>query len=233
MSSRSCSHTPGILGPILAGTLALVTLIPATARGTDTSSDDIRAYVFSFDDGHNRQTDGEDDDRDEAQEAQRGLDRSLWVRRGQERFLITDEKLLDRAEEIFEPQRRVGRRQTELGRRQGELGRLQSELGRMQGELGRLQASLASKRARLATYPYPSEDELERDRADVRARQQELGALQGELGAMQGALGARVGDLGRQQGELGRQQAQLAREARRSIGELLRDAIASGKAKQL
>jgi hypothetical protein len=50
---------------------------------------------------------------------------------------------------------------------------------------------------------------------------------------MQRSLGRKQGELGRLQGELGRQQAQLARDVRRELGELLRDAIASGKAKRL
>jgi hypothetical protein len=198
---------------------------------SDDASDGIRAYVFTRDNGHWNNGSGEESDWQEAREAQRDLEGpSLWVRRGDDRFLITDQKTLDRAAEIFKPQEELGHKQGELGRRQGELGRYQGEIGRLQGQIGRMEADIALRRARVAVYP-PGDDDG--DRASIAQDAQELHALQQRLGVMQSKLGAKQGELGAQQAELGREQARVAQDVRRQLGDLMSDAIASGKAKKL
>ena len=102
--------------------------IPKPARTTS------RRTSSRADNGHWNNGSGDEEDWQEARDAQRGqADPSLWVRRGDERFLITDAKALERAAEIFKPQEALGQQQAELGRRQGELGGYQGEMGRLQG----------------------------------------------------------------------------------------------------
>jgi hypothetical protein len=159
---------------------------------------------------------------------------TLWVRRGEERFLITDDRVVERAAEIFKPQEELSRQQAEIGGRQAELGRYQGELGQMQGRIGRMEASVAQERANLvAKAEYQGRAEFERDYAALVEKERELRALQRELGERQRGLGAKQSALGVQQGELGRQQSRVEREVRHNLDDLLQQAISEGKAKRL
>src|SRR5262245_18906168 len=204
-----------------------------SAAGSDDGG--IDAYVFTRDNGRWNNGSGSEEDWQEARDARPDGDApTLWLRHGEDRYLITDGAVLKRAAEIFRPQEELGRQQAELGGRQAELGRYQGELGRLQGQIGRKEADLAQERAYLqAAATYDGRGKYEREYAALVEEERELHAMQSELGERQSKLGAKQSALGSQQGELGRQQARVGREVSRNLADLLKQAIASGKAKRL
>jgi len=137
----------------------------------------------------------------------------LWVRDGDERYVVTDEKVLDKIEDLEIPQRKLGAKQAKLGAKQAELGRKQARLGMEQ-------ARAAMQRLRHAA------DGDEDDDRDGETRLRELSDEQRELGEMQGRLGREQGSLGREQGRLGRKLEQ-------QIRELYQEAKKSGAARRV
>jgi len=200
---------------------------------------EVDAYVYTRDDGHSRSGSGDTRDWKEAEALREEMDaRSmLWFRRGDDRYIITDARLLDQVEEIMQPQLELGKQQGELGRRQGELGRLQGELGRKQGQLGRMQSEIARRHASLvarlaaANVDGRDSDLLDQEQEAIARQQQEISELQSELGEKQSKLGERQSVLGERQSELGRQQAKVSKEVQRQLEALALKAIDDGLAK--
>src|SRR5689334_22810205 len=58
----------------------------------------------------------------------------LWVRDGDQRYVITDAKMLDKIGKLEIPQRMLAEKQAKLGRKQAELGRMQARLGMEQAK---------------------------------------------------------------------------------------------------
>ena len=71
-----------------------------------------------------------DDLREAVRLRKRFGDTFLWVRRGEEKFVITDGKLIERVEALSGPQRKLGEKQSALGDQQAQLGRQQAEAAR-------------------------------------------------------------------------------------------------------
>ncbi len=171
----------------------------------------------------------------------------LWMRRGDEEYVIRDAGMLAEARKILKPQRALGKQQGALGGRQGELGSKQGELGARQGHLGAEQgklgaqvAALAAQQAALTAGDLGGQDgaeertaqrrELKERMHELSDRMDELGSQQKELGARQKELGERQKELGAQQKELGHRQREEAHKAEKAMGELLDRAIAQGLA---
>jgi len=213
---------------------------PAGLRRSGAS--EVDAYLFRR--GHgSRLGSGVGRDWKEAEEALRGENvPGLWLRRGDQRYVITDRDWLDRVEKVFAPQLEVGRKQGDLGRRQGELGRLRGELGRKQARLGRMQAELARRqaiavRAEAAWLDSRRSSEAaaaaEREREEIEREREALGDLMTELGALQSRLGERQSALGERRSALGAEQARISKRVARELDELVREALREGVAKRL
>ncbi len=169
--------------------------------------------------------------------------RLFWFRLDREDWVVTDPRLVQRADDVTEPVRRIGREQGRLGRQQGEIGRQQGEIGREQGRLGVREGAIGAREgalaARLAARELADDrdEDADRERAEIRsemrALREERRALRreadqagmSELGRRQGELGRRQGELGRRQAELGREMRHALEDARARLRELAREAI--------
>jgi hypothetical protein len=168
----------------------------------------------------------------QAQRDAQGNDPVLWVRRGNERYLVRDPALL---QSLSKAQQQVAT----LGRQQGALGERMGELGERQGELGERIAALSMRASHDAME---SQDAAEM--ANNAARRVQGDAALAERAAQRAKADAaaavdhrRIADLSRQQAELARQQsglaqqqsvasAQIAREVRNAIDKALADGSA-------
>ncbi|MEN5061570.1 M56 family metallopeptidase [Luteimonas sp. TWI1416] len=163
----------------------------------------------------------------EAARRQTGGGDALWLRRGNDRYLIRDPATLRRFDTLLEPVTRLGREQSELGTQQGRLGGEQGRLGAEQGVLGQRQARLATaatQRALAGDGDVPASDQRDLD---------EIAARQRDLAERQRALGQQQAELGRRQGALGERQAEASRQIEAALPRLLDDALAAGKAQRL
>jgi bla regulator protein BlaR1 len=138
----------------------------------------------------------------------------LWVRDGDERYVISDGKVLDKLDELEEPQR-------VLAAKQAKLGRKQAELGRKQARLGMEQARAAMQRVHEAAS---GDDGSDRDGTETTVR---------EIADQQRELGSAQGQLGRQQGALGREHGRLGRRLEEQVRELYQEAKKSGAARRV
>jgi bla regulator protein blaR1 len=190
---------------------------------------------------------GTRDDRRTARALHDSLGRDLlWFRDSGTAYVITDERMLRRVLELFEPMEKLGAEQRTLGEQQRALGDQQRQLGEQMraaaSKVPDLTPQLTELRgsvAQLQLKPDASPQEfaqLQRSLATLQGQlghlQGEIGRQQGEIGRQQGELGRMQGELGRQQGDLGRQQGEAARAAQRALDELLRQAVDSGVAKR-
>src|SRR5262249_53318750 len=92
------------------------------------------SYVLANGNEENFTGSGESADWDEVHRIHKRLDHDfLWVRIGDDRYLIEDPSTLAKVKEAFRPQQ-------ELGDRQGRLGSIQAEIGAQQGAIGDQQA---------------------------------------------------------------------------------------------
>jgi bla regulator protein blaR1 len=148
---------------------------------------------------------------------------ALYVKKGEEMYLITDAGVLSQAQKAIEPLRALGKQQGELGREQGKLGAEQGKLGAKQGEYGR-QMGMASRE--LTSSRREGSGKYEQTMKELSKQMQALGKQQQALGEKQKALGAR-------QSELGRRQSDAAKEAEGKITKLIDDAFARGLAKKV
>jgi bla regulator protein BlaR1 len=139
---------------------------------------------------------------------------TLYVKKGEDLYAITDRATVDAAKRALEPMQRLGKQQGELGRQQGELGREQGKLGKKQGEYGREMGK--------AARDHEASEQLK----ELSKQMAALGKDQAELGKKQSALGSK-------QAELGKQQAEAGKEADAAITKLIDDAFAHGLAKKV
>jgi len=180
---------------------------------------------------------------DDYREANRLRDRVgadlLWVRLGDDRYMIRDEENMAELENTLLPQEMLGREQGRLGRQQGRLGREQGRLGREQALLGarqgRLQTRIAQLSAQIARRAAERRDagDLEQEMSAMAGEQGEIGRRQQELGELQAWIGEQQAELGQRQGELGAQQGAMAREINHKVEALVRRALEEGLAERI
>jgi hypothetical protein len=204
--SRRCRGTILAMLPALAG-IALLMSSPAIAGGDESA--DRTSYVLLAQGGQSSTMSGSTADLRRARDLRRGQEALLYVRHQGSSYVIRDDAMLRRAEQIFEPQRRLGARQAQLGSRQAALGSRQANLGAQQARLGAQQAGASPRHA------------------------VELGRQQSELGRQQNELGQQQHALGSQQNALGQEQHRLAREADARFRALLADALRNGVAQRI
>ncbi len=157
----------------------------------------------------------------EARAAQQGDGPMLWLRRGDDRYIVRDAETVARFRAAFDDVRDLGERQGALGERQGTLGAEQGTLGARQGEIGGRIAELALEATRSG---------------DAASQRRALDALQAEartLGVQMSRLASQQGVLAGEQGELARQQADAQARAARQARAIVDEVIASGRAQRL
>ncbi len=233
-------------------TFLAVTVMASMFLGLGAASAGVHSYGYRSDSGtdfsyalitkgsESASGSGDMVDFDEARRLQRKLGTDvLWVRLGDERYMISDSREIAKAQHAMAPVQAMGRRQGELGRQQGELGRQQGRLGRQQGTLGRRQGELGAQQGRIAAQIArrsargESTRDLERE-ADRIARQvDELAAQQDELARQQDRFARQQGPLAARQQELARQQEKLSLQLARDMEGLIHDAMRRGTARRL
>lgn len=139
--TASTFNRPRILLAAAAALAGLAMLAPPLAAHPEHDSSK-NSYVYYAPGGGSSSMNGSRDDWHLAQKLRAGREAMLYVRKGEDAYVIRDTATLRRADSIFEPQRALGKKQSELGARQAELGRRQALLGLQQGELGREQGRL-------------------------------------------------------------------------------------------
>jgi beta-lactamase regulating signal transducer with metallopeptidase domain len=175
------------------------------------------------------------DDLKQAKRDAKGSDPVLWVRRGNERYLVRDPALL---KSLANTQQQV----TTLGRQQGALGDRMGALGERQGELGERIAALSLRASRDALESMDAADmannaarKVPRDTALA-----ERAALRAKADAAAAVDHRAIAELSRQQAELARQQSGLAQQQSVATAQMARDvrtaidkALADGSAQRL
>lgn len=186
---------------------------------------------------------GDSDDIAHAKELRKKIQGDfIWFQNDEKSYIIRDQTLIDNAKKLWAPQEELGKKQEALGKQQEALGERQEALGKkmeevrvnvpdMTEQLDKLKAEL-KKLGEGGT-----QEQLGDLQAEIGELQSKIGELQSQAGEKQGELGRQQGELGRQQGELGRQQGRLgetqgnlARQATQQMKDLLKEALASGKA---
>ncbi|UNK42710.1 hypothetical protein MNO14_00965 [Luteimonas sp. S4-F44] len=223
ITAAATSEALAAAAPAIASSVASATTV--STRQIQISGHTPQAYVRSRG-GADFVMSGSTEDFEEAKR-QTGSGDALWLRRGNDRYLIRDPATLRRFDTLFEPVARLGREQGELGKQQGRLGGEQGRLGAEQGTLGQRQARLATAAAQRGLAG--DGDVPASERRDL----EEIAARQRELGDRQRALGRQQAELGRRQGALGERQAEASRQVEAALPRLLDDALAAGKAQRL
>lgn len=154
----------------------------------------------------------------QAQRDVQGRDPALWVRVGNERYLVRDPALL---QSLSKAQQQVAK----LGEQQGALGERMGALGEQQGELGERIAEVAMRASRDAME---SMDAAEM--ANNAARTTKGDAALAERAAQRAKADAaaavdhrRIAEIARQQAELARQQSGLAQQQSIASAQIARD----------
>lgn len=179
----------------------------------DLSHQASQAYVLRM--GEDNFVDASMDDLKQSQRDTRTGEQVLWVRRGNERYVIRDPALI---RSLSQSQKEVA----ELGRAQGELGEQQGRLGEQQGRLGERISVIAQQASRDAINA--SREALAMDAAEMANQAASTGrsdaassqaARRASEQARQKAAGARehqqIEQTARQQEQLALQQQGLAR----------------------
>ncbi|HEV2378791.1 MAG TPA: M56 family metallopeptidase [Terriglobia bacterium] len=201
---------------------------------------------FAIVSGKSVNINGSSDDRDEVRSLQKKIPGDfIWFIHNGESYVIRDPGAVQTAKHLYAPMEELGRKQEALGKQQEALGEQQEALGKQQEGVrvkvpGDLEARLKKVQDMIHQLgANATQEDLARLQGELGDLQGELGDLQGkagdqqgDLGKRQGELGEKQGELGRQQGELGREQGRIARQAERQMQEILRGALASGKAQR-
>jgi chromosome segregation ATPase len=201
---------------------------------------------FAIVSGKSVNINGSSDDRDEVRSLQKKIPGDfIWFIHNGESYVIRDAGVVQTAKRLYAPMEELGRKQEALGKQQEALGEQQEALGKQQeGVRVKVPGDLDARLKKVQDMIHQlganaTQEDLARLQGELGDLQGELGDLQGkagdqqgDLGKRQGELGEKQGELGRQQGELGREQGHVARQAERQMQEILRSALASGKAQR-
>lgn len=175
------------------------------------------------------------DDLKQAKRDAQGSDPVLWVRRGNERYLVRDPALL---KSLASAQQQVAT----LGRQQGALGDRMGALGERQGELGERIAALSLRASRDALDSMDAAEMANNAARKVPgdAALAERAALRAKADAAAAVDHRAIAELARQQAELARQQSGLAQQQSVATAQMARDvrtaidkALANGSAQRL
>jgi beta-lactamase regulating signal transducer with metallopeptidase domain len=171
----------------------------------------------------------------------------LWFRHDDKSYIVDDPAIVAEIEAMDKPMDELGEQMKALGKQMRDLGQQQREAGSqmraanvptpdLSKEIADLTAALTTLQAKQGSTINQKElGELQRQMGQVMGQ---LGALQGKIAMEQSGFGDSMGKFGKQQGEfgsqmgkLGAQMGQLARENREKIDGIIKDSLATGKAK--
>lgn len=186
---------------------------------------------------------GTEDDLAKARALQQGDQPVLWIRRGNNAYVVRDRATVQRAKDTYAPMNEMARTQGEMAGRQGEVA------GR-EGGLAARTAALATRRVELDQERMSINDERlklrieRRDSAEaagiaasfdgrlkgIDAQLADLDRQRGDVDREQSELNHRQAELSRQQAAISKQQSEVARKVNRQLDQLIDEALASGVA---
>jgi hypothetical protein len=183
---------------------------------------------------------GQESDRAEVLRQHKRVPGSLvWVRSGQERYLIRDPAAIAQAKEILEPELALNREQSRLGDLQSDIGDTQSKIGDEQSRIGDEQAKLGDRQATLADKAVDAsaggsrQQAYEREQQEILQQQEELGRAQARLGEMQAKVGRDQAKLGAEQEKFGAHRREVQGSVRSQMKDFLATARTTGRATKL
>lgn len=163
----------------------------------------------------------------------------IWVRIGDERYVIRDAALIAEAHRWEQPVLELGRKQSEIGAKQARVGAMQAKIGAQQSKIGARQSRIGQEQGRLSTEVARAQSRGD-DTEDLQRQIDELGERMNDLGKDMEALGEQMNILAREmeplaarQSELGQRQSKASKELQENMERLAREAVESGKAESI
>ena len=220
----------------------------------DTENGAKNGFALFADNGDTIIMKGTDRDIDAAGRERKGKESLLWLRRGQQAYVIRDEATIARARAVYAPMTELSRMEGQLSGAQGRLageqsgiaarqGAAASRMGEMasrQAELASQRAELESQRAALAAEPNTQaarqlDNQMRSLDSQVRSLDERQKALSDdrEFAHQQADLERQQADLERQQHALEVRQHAVSAQADQQMEKLLSEAIAKGVAKDI
>lgn len=222
----------------------------------DTENGARNGFALFADNGDTIIMNGTDRDIQAASRQRKGNESLLWLRRGEQAYVIRDNATIARARAVYAPMTELSRQQGQLSGEQGRLAGEQGGIAARQGAAASRMGDMASRQAQLESQ----RAELESQRAvlqsapgttDAQLRQldNQMRSLDGQIRSLAERQKTVDDDreFARQQAELERQQAELERrqhaleERQRAVSaqtdqqmeSLLNEAIAKGVAQRI
>lgn len=220
----------------------------------DTDNGAKNGFALFADNGDTIIMNGTNRDIDAAGRERKGKESLLWLRRGQQAYVIRDEATIAQARALYAPMTELSRMEGQLSSAEGRIAGAQSgiaaresaEASRMsdmaarQGELESQRAELESQRATLAAEPNAQaarqlDAQMRSLDSQVRSLNERQKALSDnrEFEHQRADLERQQADLERQQKALEVRQHALSAQADQQMDELLSEAIAKGVAKDI
>ena len=189
---------------------------------------------------------GNESDLAKARSLQRGQESLLWIRRGNDAYLVRDRTLLQRALDTYAPMRDMARQQGQMAGRQGELSGRQSGLAARESalsvrraELDRERVAITSERQKLHLARQGGDAEEARAAASldgslesIRQQMADVDRQQADISRERADFDRSQADLARQQAEIARQEHEIARQVDGQMDRLIDEALAGGLAQR-
>lgn len=186
---------------------------------------------------------GSESDLATARSLQNDKEPLLWIRRGEDGYVVRDRAMLQRFKDVYAPMRDMAGQQGRLAGLQGELAGRQSGLASRLSALSLRRVELDGERTALA-HERQNLQRAQRDTAEEAAvaasfqgRVQAIDEQLADLARQQADIDREQADFNRHQAELSRQQAELSghqrdisRQVDRQMDRLIDQAVADGTA---
>jgi len=147
---------------------------------------------------------GTENDLAAARSLQRGDQPLLWIRRGNDIYVVHDRATVQRAKDAYSPMRDMARVQGQMAGRQGELA------GR-EGGLAARTAALSQRRVELDGERMAISSEREQQSLQRRGDSAEAAAIAASFDGRMKGIDAQLADLDRQRSDIDREQTELNR----------------------
>jgi len=187
---------------------------------------------------------GTESDLATARELQRGDEPILWMRRGNDAYVVRDRALLQRARDTYAPMRDMAREQGQMAGKQGELAGRQSGLAARIAALSTRRVQMDSERIAITQerqklrMEHPDGSAAEAGVAasfdarlqSIQERMADLERERAEIDREQADLSRHQADLSRQQADISRHERDVAQQVHSQLDRLIDQAVSDGLA---
>jgi len=206
----------------LTHSLIFPVLLAATSVQADEKPDEKQPRTsWVLVEGDTNHMSGSVEDLEEAKALQRGDEPLLYVRRGDQAWVLRDDASLARVRATWEPANKVGTRMEPLGKTMELLGGRMNAVGAKMQPIGERMGELGLEMAA---------DRDDARRAEIQAEMKQLQSRMDALNKKMQALNAEMQPLSREMERLGQEMQKVAKKAESETLALLDDAIARGLA---